>query len=310
MNNHLSTATDLVARAHAHNQQVVIDDICVSINSLITIKLSEPMARKLLFSVDRELHVEELIHNRKIQFGMGFKSLKLSVTSGTIINLVAEDNKDAPMVEIVIGAGTDTPPILETKDIVTSVPIAPPAQEDKKRKPAVKFRVNSVFEKLSSSSKEPFRTNSARKNYLRRVRNKITKLRKIVEQKTLSLVEPKTAEKLPITASSPLLKGSRFHPLTTAARAMRVTRIASSPPSPVDYFVKRTPNEKHALRTRMLRNIIHTCAAQIGQTKEQHMRHLKGVISHKLEKEVSREEKSEAKNLTPQPMRRNKKFIK
>ncbi|KAH0452683.1 hypothetical protein IEQ34_019982 [Dendrobium chrysotoxum] len=262
------------------------------------------MAGKLLFSVDRDLQVEELIHSSAIQFGMGFKTLKLSVNGGTIINLAAE-GENGLVVELAVGATSDLPPVLELAAGATLTPSVPSVQSEDK-----KIEVKSTVEKGSSSSAALFGTKSARKNYLRRIRKKITKSRKIAEQKALSLVEPEAAEELPILASSPLLKGSRFYPLVAAAGEERVTRIASSPPSPVDYTVKRTTKEKNTLRTRMLRNIIHTCAAETGQTKEQYERHLKGVISHKLEKEVLKEEKSEARNLTPQPVRRNKKFVK
>ncbi|KAH0461557.1 hypothetical protein IEQ34_009132 [Dendrobium chrysotoxum] len=265
---------------------------------------SSTMAGKLLFSVDRDLQVEELIHSSAIQFGMGFKTLKLSVNGGTIINLAAE-GENGPVVELAVGAMSDLPPVLELAAGATLTPSVPSVQSEDK-----KIEVKSTVEKGSSSSTALFGTKSARKNYLRRIRKKITKSRKIAEQKALSLVEPEAVEELPIPASSPLLKGSRFHPLAAAAGEERVTRIASSPPSPVDYTVKRITKEENTLRTRMLRNIIHTCAAETGQTKEQYVRHLKGVISHKLEKEVLKEEKSEAKNLTPQPVRRNKKFVK
>ncbi|KAH0465931.1 hypothetical protein IEQ34_006034 [Dendrobium chrysotoxum] len=268
-----------------------------------TIK-SSAMAGKLLFSVDRDLQVEELIHSSAIQFGMGFKTLKLSVNGGTIINLAAE-GKNGPVVELAVGATSDLPPVLELAAGATLTPSVPSVQSEDK-----KIEVKSTVEKGSSSSAALFGTKSARKNYLRRIRKKITKSRKIAAQKALSLVEPEAVEELPIPASSPLLKGSRFHPLAATAGEERVTRIASSPPSPVDYTVKRTTKEKNTLRTRMLRNIIHTCAAETGQTKEQYLRHLKGVISHKLEKEVLKEEKSEARNLTHQPVRRNKKFVK
>ncbi|KAL0927524.1 hypothetical protein M5K25_001699 [Dendrobium thyrsiflorum] len=123
-------------------------------------------------------------------------------------------------------------------------------------------------------------------------------------------VAPEAVEELPILAFSPLLKGSSFYPLTAAAGEERVSWIASTPPCPVDYSIKKTPKEKQVLRTRILRNIIHTCAAQAGETKEQHMKHLKGVISHKFENEVLKEEKYEARNLTPQPVRKNKKYVK
>ncbi|KAH0458828.1 hypothetical protein IEQ34_011642 [Dendrobium chrysotoxum] len=261
------------------------------------------MAGKLLFSVDRDIQVEDLIHSSAIQFGMGFKTLKLSVNGGTIINLTAE-GKNGPVVEIAVGATSDLPPMLELVAGATLTPFASSIQSEDK-----KTEVKSTVEKGSSSSGALFGTKSARKNYLRRIRKKITKSRKIAEQKALSLVEPEAVEELHIPAFSPLLKGSRFHPLAATAGEERVTRIASSPPSPVDYTVKKTTKEKNTLRIRMLRNIIHTCAAETGQTKEQYVRHLKGVISHKLEKEVLKEEKSEARNLTPQPVRRNKKFI-
>ncbi|KAH0465837.1 hypothetical protein IEQ34_005940 [Dendrobium chrysotoxum] len=110
----------------------------------------------------------------------------------------------------------------------------------------------SIFEKGSSFG-IPFTTKNQKKNYLRRVRRKIAKSRK---------VEPEAVEDLPIPASSPLLQGSHFHPLATASGEERVSRIASIPPCPVDYSTKRTHKEKQLQRTRMLRNIIHTCAAQ------------------------------------------------
>ncbi|KAH0465715.1 hypothetical protein IEQ34_005818 [Dendrobium chrysotoxum] len=218
------------------------------------------MARKLLFSVDRDLYVEELIHSSIIQFKMGFKSLRLSVNGGTIINLAVEGDKNGPEVKLAVGATDNLPPMLELVAGVTLTPLAPSVQEEDE-----KFEIKSTVEKGSSSSKPLFGTRSARKNYLRRVRKKIIKSRKIAEQKALSLVEPEAAEELPIPASSPLLKGSHFHPLVATTGEERVARIVSSLPSLIDYSVKRTPKEKHTLRTRMLRNIIHTCAAETGQ---------------------------------------------
>ncbi|KAH0450306.1 hypothetical protein IEQ34_020998 [Dendrobium chrysotoxum] len=193
------------------------------------------MDGKLLFSIDRDLQVLELIHSSAIQFGMGFKTLKLLVNGGTIINLDAE-GENGLVVEL--------------------------ANEEKK------LEIKSTIEKGSSSSGALFGTKSARKNYLRRVRKKITKSKKIAEEKALCLVEPKAVEELPVPASSPLLKGSRFHPLVATIEEERVMQIVSSPPSLVDYTVKRTTKEKHTFKTRMLRNIIHTCATETCQTKE------------------------------------------
>ncbi|KAH0448395.1 hypothetical protein IEQ34_022195 [Dendrobium chrysotoxum] len=100
--------------------------------------------------------------------------------------------------------------------------------------------IRSVFEKGSSSG-IPFTSKNQKKNYLRRVRRKIAKSRKIVEVKTLAQVDPEAVEDLPIPAFSPLLQGSHFHPLVAAPGEERVSRIASIPPRHIDYSTKRTP---------------------------------------------------------------------
>ncbi|PKU87067.1 hypothetical protein MA16_Dca023758 [Dendrobium catenatum] len=149
-----------------------------------------------------------------------------------------------------------------------------------------------------SSSGLKFATKNQKKNYLRRLRKKISKAKRVVPFKTLAQVEPEAAEELPIPAFSPLLKRSRFYPLSSAQGEERAARIARSPPCLVDYSTKKTPKEKHIQRTRILRNIIHTYAAQSGQTKKEYVKQLKGVISHRFQKEVLKEEVFEAKNLT------------
>lgn len=53
----------------------------------------------------------------------------------------------------------------------------------------------------------------------------------------------------------------------------------------------------------MLRNIIHTCTTQAGETKEWYVKHLKGVIIHYFEKQILKEETYDAKNLTPNLLR-------
>ncbi|KAH0456663.1 hypothetical protein IEQ34_014570 [Dendrobium chrysotoxum] len=238
------------------------------------------MAGQLHFAFQKGLTCEQIDLGNQIQFRLGFSTTELTLDGKSILSLnVAE--VDSPVLELVLGPVTD--------------PIEAP-------------EIGSIFEKGSSSG-IPFTSKNQKKNYLRRVRRKIAKSRKIVEFKTLAQVDLEPVEDLPIPASSPLLQGSRFHPLAAASGEERVSRIASIPPRPVDYSTKRTPEEKQLQRTRMLRNIIHTCAAQMGETKEQYVKHLKGVISHRFEKEILREEKSDAKNLTPQSVRRNKKFV-
>ncbi|KAH0461252.1 hypothetical protein IEQ34_008827 [Dendrobium chrysotoxum] len=161
-----------------------------------------------------------------------------------------------------MGATSDLPPMLELAADATLTPPVSSIQNEEK-----KSEIKSTIEKGSSNSRTLFGTKSARKNYLRR---------------------PEAAEELPVPTSSPLLKGSHFDPLAATAGEERVARIASSPPSPVDYSVKRPTKEKYTLRK---------------NHKE------KGVISYKLEKEVLKEERSEARNLTPQLVRRNKKLV-
>ncbi|PKU61805.1 hypothetical protein MA16_Dca027797 [Dendrobium catenatum] len=89
--------------------------------------------------------------------------------------------------------------------------------------------VKSVFEEGSSSGLN-FSTKNQKKNYLRRLRKKISKAKRVVPFKNLAQVETEADEELPSPASSPLLKGSRFYPLASAQGEERIARIARSPP--------------------------------------------------------------------------------
>lgn len=59
----------------------------------------------------------------------------------------------------------------------------------------------------------------------------------------------------------------------------------------------------------MLIKINQTYSDQVGETKKKYIKHLQVVISHHFEKEILKEEKSDVKNLTPQLIKRNKKFV-
>ncbi|PKU83308.1 hypothetical protein MA16_Dca021011 [Dendrobium catenatum] len=252
------------------------------------------LAGQLIFSFDLELSSTVNDQGSTIIFGMGFSTLELSMDGHQIVSLDAS-KEVPPVVELIVGSAPTLPVISD--DQKQPEPVVEPPTE-----------IKSVFEKGSSSGLN-FSTKNQKKNYLRRLRKKISKAKRVVSVKTLAQVEPEADEELPIPASSPLLKGSRFYPLAYAQGEERIARIARSPPCPVDYSAKKTPKEKYLHKTRALRNIFHTCAAQSGQTKEQYMKQLKGVISHRFQKEVLKEEASEEKNLTPQPVRRNKKYI-
>ncbi|KAH0454949.1 hypothetical protein IEQ34_016873 [Dendrobium chrysotoxum] len=170
------------------------------------------MVGKLIFSFDKDLSYKQIDLGSNILFGLDFHTLKLSMNGEKLVNLNAAE-LDSPILELILGLGPE--PLNLSK-------------EERKSKSTVKtIEVKSIFEK-GSSSKVPFISKNQKKNYLRRVRRKIAKSRKVVEVKTLSQVEPEAIEDILIHASSPLLRGSRFHPLAAAEGEARVARIASS----------------------------------------------------------------------------------
>ncbi|KAH0449755.1 hypothetical protein IEQ34_020447 [Dendrobium chrysotoxum] len=173
------------------------------------------MAGELLFTFQKGLTCEQIDLRNQIQFGLGFSTAELTLDRKSILSLNAAE-ANSPVLELVLGPVTD--------------PIEAP-------------EIGSIFEKGSSSG-IPSTSKNQKKNYLRRVRRKIAKSRKIVEVKILAQVDPEAVEDLPIPASSPLLQGSRFDPLAAASGEERVSKIASIPPRPVDYSTKRTPEEK------------------------------------------------------------------
>ncbi|PKU60686.1 hypothetical protein MA16_Dca028413 [Dendrobium catenatum] len=215
------------------------------------------MAGQLIFSFDRELSSTVNDQGSTIIFGMGFSTLELSMDGHQIVSWDAS-KEVPPVVELIVGSAPTLPVISD--DQKQSEPVVEPPIE-----------VKSIFEEGSSSGLN-FSTKNQKKNYLRRRRKKISKAKRVVPFKTLARVEPEADEELPIPVSSPLLKWSHFYPLASAQGEERIARIARSPPCPINYSTKKTPKEKHLQKTRALRNIIHTCAAQSGQIKEQYMK--------------------------------------
>ncbi|PKU83834.1 hypothetical protein MA16_Dca018467 [Dendrobium catenatum] len=201
------------------------------------------MADQLIFSFDRALSSTVNDQGNTIIFGMGFSTLELSMDGHQIVSLDAS-KEVPPVVELIVGSAPTLPVISD--DQKQSEPVVEPPTE-----------VMSIFEE-GSSSRLNFSTKNQKKNYLRILRKKISKAKRIIPFKTLAQVEPDADEELPIPASSPLLKGSRFYPLASAQGEERISRISRSPPCPVDYTTKKTSKEKHLQKTRALRNIIHT----------------------------------------------------
>ncbi|PKU62746.1 hypothetical protein MA16_Dca028526 [Dendrobium catenatum] len=188
------------------------------------------MAGQLIFSFDRAFSSTVNDQGNTIIFGMGFSTLELSMDGHQIVSL--DVSKEVPpLVELILGSAPTLPVISD--DQKQSEPVVEPPTE-----------VKSVFEE-GSSSRLNFSTKNQKKNYLRRLRKKISKAKRIVPFKTLAQVEPEADEELPIPASSLLLKGSRFYPLASTQGEERIARIARSPPCPVDYSTKKTSKEKN-----------------------------------------------------------------
>lgn len=75
--------------------------------------------------------VEKLIFVNSNQFGMGFKTLKLSVNGREVVDLFVRTQKNVSVVEIVVGSGTESP-ILKMEATITPLSILPSSREDKK----------------------------------------------------------------------------------------------------------------------------------------------------------------------------------
>ncbi|PKU59370.1 hypothetical protein MA16_Dca028910 [Dendrobium catenatum] len=188
------------------------------------------MAGKLIFAFDRELSSTVNHQGSTVVFGIRFNTLEFFMDGHEIVSLDASKDP-TPVIELIVGSA---PTVLVETDV------------QKQSEPVIETPnvVKSVFEE-GSSSRLNFATKNQKKNYLMRLRKKITKAKRVVPFKTLAQVEPEAADKLPIPASSPLLKGSRFYPLASAQGEERAARIACSPPCLVDYSTKKTSREKH-----------------------------------------------------------------
>lgn len=61
------------------------------------------MASMLIFSLDCNKYMLELIYNNSIQFGMGFQTHKLIVNGEMVLELATKNEKDVPLVVIDVG---------------------------------------------------------------------------------------------------------------------------------------------------------------------------------------------------------------
>ncbi|KAL0919026.1 hypothetical protein M5K25_011093 [Dendrobium thyrsiflorum] len=185
------------------------------------------MAGKLVLSLDRNLIMEETVHNGSIQFKVEFQKFKLSIDGETLIDLPAEIQWDLPLVEITLASGVDSP-ISEMEVDVTPLTTVPSTKEDKSQE---LINEGSSQSEIRSSSSTLFVTSKNRKkNYLRRLRKRNFKARMIAESETFKQVECEAKQEFVAPYTSPL---------PFAQRKEVVSEVAQSSMRLLDYYTKR-----------------------------------------------------------------------
>ncbi|KAH0455838.1 hypothetical protein IEQ34_015870 [Dendrobium chrysotoxum] len=195
------------------------------------------MAGKLIFSMDKNLIVEGITSRNFIQFEIQFQDFKLSVDGEEMINLSVRIQRDAPLVEITLGLGVDSP-ISEMEVDVTPLPIVLSTHVEKNQNLITTGELPSQFE-IESSSSIPVASKNKRKNYLRRVRKKAVKARKTAEAKALKHVNSKANKKFVAHSTYPFPSENYFHPSLVAQRREVVETRARSPIHLLNYYMAR-----------------------------------------------------------------------
>ncbi|KAL0914278.1 hypothetical protein M5K25_014611 [Dendrobium thyrsiflorum] len=186
------------------------------------------MAGKLVLSLDRNLIMEETVHDGSIQFRVEFQNFKLSIDGETLIDLPAGLQWDLPLVEITLGAGVDSP-ISKMEIAVTPLPIVPLTEEDKHQE-SMTIDEGSPQSEIGSSSRTFVTSKNRKKNYLRRLRKRNFKARMIAESETFKQVECEAKQEFVAPYTSPL---------PFAQRKEVVSEVAQSSMRLLDYYTKR-----------------------------------------------------------------------
>ncbi|KAL0921663.1 hypothetical protein M5K25_008760 [Dendrobium thyrsiflorum] len=124
-----------------------------------------------------------------------------------LVDLSAGTQKDSSLVEITLGQGVDSP-ISKIEATVTPLSIVPFIENQKK-------------------------------NYLKRVKKKAIKARKITESAALKKVKSKASKEFVAPCTYPLFGGNHFHPLFIDQMREVVRRIARSSPCPFNYYTEK-----------------------------------------------------------------------
>ncbi|KAL0907637.1 hypothetical protein M5K25_022056 [Dendrobium thyrsiflorum] len=208
--------------------------------SLIVVKSSKfkfkytQMAGKLILSLDRNLIMEETVHDGSIQFRVEFQNFKLSIDGETLIDLPAGLQWDLPLVEITLGSGVDSP-ISKMEIAVIPLPIVLLTEEDKHQESMTIDEGFSQSEIGSSSSTLFVTSKNRKKNYLRRLRKRNFKARMIDESETFKRVECEAKQEFVAPYTSPL---------PFSQRKEVVSKVAQSSMRLLDYYTKRINQDR------------------------------------------------------------------
>ncbi|KAL0909989.1 hypothetical protein M5K25_020909 [Dendrobium thyrsiflorum] len=195
------------------------------------------MAGKLILSLDRNLTIEETICDGSIQFRVEFQNFKLSIDGERLVDLSAGTQKDSPLVEITLGQGFDSP-ISKIEAIVTPLSIVPFVEMGNNQQSMIIKEIQSVSE-IGSNFSTYFASKNQKKNYLKRVKKKAIKARKIAESGALKKVKSEANKEFVAPCTYPLFGGSHFHPLFVDQMRQVVKRIARPSPCPFSYYTEK-----------------------------------------------------------------------
>ncbi|KAH0446030.1 hypothetical protein IEQ34_025138 [Dendrobium chrysotoxum] len=260
------------------------------------------LSGKLIFSFKNGLNLSldqgRLADGSIMKFGLGFEHLDMTsdgLTLTTVDNRALADKK--PVLEFNVSSEYEFPTLkrkaVETsaaaktvtrpanmKSVTTSFP---PAQPEGVKPDGRISAAPSVYEVGSSSATVPL-TRAQRKNRSKRLKKILEELdeqRKLVKA---GLEDLGDASWLPET--SPLLGGSRFHPLSAARGEENVRKIARSPPPAFQDEAESSKKRRSPFAG--ARSVIQRMADKERTTKSEIMRRMGRAVSDKVKAHILR----------------------
>ncbi|KAL0903004.1 hypothetical protein M5K25_028292 [Dendrobium thyrsiflorum] len=279
------------------------------------------LSGKLIFSFKNGLNLSldqgRLADGSIMKFGLGFEHLDMTsdgLTLTTVDNRALADKK--PVLEFNVSSEYEFPTLkrkaVETsaaaktvtrpanmKSVTTSFP---PAQPEGVKPDGRISAAPSVYEVGSSSATVPL-TRAQRKNRSKRLKKILEELdeqRKLVKA---GLEDLGDASWLPET--SPLLGGSRFHPLSAARGEENVRKIARSPPPAFQDEAESSKKRRSPFAG--ARSVIQRMADKERTTKSEIMRRMGRAVSDKVKAHILRKPTND-RGATRPPRREVKRY--